>query len=53
MNKYLLWGIVLAYWIWPIDLIPGSPIDDIIIVAMAWYRDEISSYIQDKKGKIQ
>ncbi|HSG61614.1 MAG TPA: hypothetical protein VLA24_09295 [Pseudomonadales bacterium] len=46
MKPWMLWAIVIAYWIWPIDLIPGNPIDDIVIVALAYYREEVAAYLK-------
>ena len=34
MKKTLIILIVVAYFVWPIDLCPGLPIDDIAVVAL-------------------
>ena len=41
-EKILLWLMVGLYWVWPLDVMPGLPFDDIALVAGAWqYQDEI------------
>lgn len=35
--KLLLPVAAMLYWIWPIDLIPGLPIDDVAVLAAALY----------------
>lgn len=47
MNKWLVWGVVVLYWVWPIDLVPGNPIDDIVLVWLAWNREQLVNYLQE------
>jgi uncharacterized membrane protein YkvA (DUF1232 family) len=35
--KIMLPIAALVYWVWPIDLIPGLPIDDVAVLAGALY----------------
>ena len=37
MFKYLLPLFALVYWVWPIDLLPFIPIDDIAVATVAAY----------------
>ena len=37
MFKYLLPVFALLYWVWPIDLLPFLPIDDIAVATLAAY----------------
>ena len=46
MKPWMIWSIVALYWISPIDLVPGNPIDDIVIVAMAYHREKIELYLR-------
>ena len=34
MKKALIILIVVMYFVWPIDLCPGMPVDDIVVVAL-------------------
>ena len=34
MKKALIILIVVMYFVWPIDLCPGMPVDDIAVVAL-------------------
>lgn len=49
MKSWMIWGIVIAYWLWPFDLMPGNPVDDIVLVALTWKRHEIERWV---KGSI-
>ncbi len=35
--KLLLPVAALIYWVWPIDLMPGLPIDDVAVMGLALY----------------
>ena len=45
MNRYIVWLIVVLYWLSPVDLLPGNPIDDVILAVLAWHRDEVMGWI--------
>jgi len=52
MNKvrvFLIWILALAYLIWPVDLMPGLPFDDVIalIVAIALTKKSLPRQIAE------
>lgn len=47
MDRWLIWGVVVLYWFWPIDLVPGNPIDDIVLVWLAWNREQLIAHLQE------
>lgn len=53
--NWILWLLVAAYWFWPVDAVPGVPLDDIaVVVAAATYRKELAAtihtFLQQKIG---
>ncbi len=35
MNRRLLLLVALIYLIWPLDLMPGVPVDDIVVIVLS------------------
>ncbi len=46
-GQLLLLIAVIAYWLSPIDAMPGLPIDDLVAAWLAWVnREELAPYLE-------